>query len=193
MVVLCPRRDLNFGRPAAVAEFLQERVHWIELRVAAADPGAPPLLRALALLVQPDAQVPASTRAIRAAVRGSAQEKPLLDVIAAIVIARFSGRPLPELCAMGGITLEDLTQSAAYREIYGHGRLEGRQQGIQQGRQQGECEMALRQLRRRCGALSSIQQDRIRALPLPQLEALSEALLDFQGLADLQAWLDRAG
>ena len=86
---------------------------------------------------------------------------------------------------MGGITLEDLTQSAAYREIHGHGRLEGRQQG--------ECEMALRQLRRRCGALSSIQQDRIRALPLPQLEALSEALLDFQGLADLQDWLDRAG
>lgn len=28
-------------------------------------------------------------------------------------------------------------------------------------------------------------------LPLPVLEDLSEALLDFNSLADLQAWLDR--
>jgi len=80
---------------------------------------------------------------------------------------------------MGGITLDDITQSVAYREIYGQGRLEG------------ECEMAQRQLRRRCGTLSSAQEDGIRALPLQQLEALCDALLDFQGADDLQAWLSR--
>jgi len=42
VVVLCPNRRLNFGRPAAVAEFLRERVQWIELEPAATDPTAPP-------------------------------------------------------------------------------------------------------------------------------------------------------
>ncbi|MFM7548310.1 MAG: DUF4351 domain-containing protein, partial [Cyanobacteriota bacterium] len=53
----------------------------------------------------------------------------------------------------------------------------------------GELEITLRLLQRRCGALTPSQQARIRALPLPQLEALAEALLDFQGADDLETWL----
>ena len=34
---------------------------------------------------------------------------------------------------------------------------------------------------------------RVRALPLEKLEELGEALLDFQGSADLNAWLSAAG
>jgi predicted transposase YdaD len=101
---------------------------------------------------------------------------------------------------MGGITLEEFTQSVAYREIYGQGRLEGReegrtegrQEGRRQGRQEGELDLALRQLRRRCGELTPEQVARVRALPLERLEALAEALLDFQGAADLDAWLGAA-
>ena len=89
---------------------------------------------------------------------------------------------------MGGITLEDFTQSVAYREIFGQGRQEGRQEG----QQEGELEMALRLLRRRCGQLNPRQEERIRALPLARLEALAEALLDFQGPADLEGWLASA-
>ena len=86
---------------------------------------------------------------------------------------------------MGGITLEDFTQSVAYREIFGQGRLEGRQEG--------ELEMALRLLRRRCGQLSPKQEACLRALRLEQLETLAEALLDFEGPSDLEAWLAAAG
>lgn len=106
-------------------------------------------------------------------------------MIAAIVVTRFKGRSIPELCAMGGITLEEFTQSVAYKEIFGQGRLEGRAEG----RQEGERDLALRQLRRRCGALSPEQVARVRALPLERLEELAEALLDFQGPADLAGWL----
>jgi len=177
VVVLCPHRGLNFGRPAAVAEFLRERVLWIELEPAAADPTAPPLLRALALLVQPEEQIAASSGAIRAQVAGTAQERDLSDVIAATLISRFNGRSLSQLCAMAGITVDEFTQSVAYREIYG------------QGRQEGELEMTLRLLTRRCGTLSAEHVARIRALPLERLEALAEALLDFRGMVDLHAWL----
>jgi predicted transposase YdaD len=201
VVVICPHRGLNFGRPTAVAEFVRERVHWVELEPAAQDPSAPPLLRALALLVQPEEEVPASSAAIQAEVAGTEREKAIADVIAAIVIRRFNGRSLTELCAMGGITLEEFTQSVAYREIYGQGRQkglqeglrEGRQEGLQEGRQEGEIEMALRLLRRRCGDLSVQQVARIRALPLEKLEALGEALLDFQGVDDLNAWFGAGG
>ena len=185
VVVICPHRRLNFGRPTAVAEFVRERVHWVELELAAKDASAPPLLRAMALLVQPEEEIQASSAALQAEVAGTDREEAIADVIAAIVVTRFNGRSIPELCAMGGITLEEFTQSVAYKEIFGQGRLEGRQEG----RQEGERDLALRQLRRRCGDLSSEQVVRVRALPLERLEELAEALLDFQGPADLDGWL----
>jgi len=48
----------------------------------------------------------------------------------------------------------------------------------------------LRQLGKVCGRLPEDVADRIRGLPLPQIEALGEALLGFQSLSDLQNWLD---
>ena len=82
---------------------------------------------------------------------------------------------------MGGITLEDFTQSVAYQEIFG--------QGEARGRQEGEAAVTLRLLNRRCGPLTTTTS-RIQALPLEQLEALADALLDFQGHEDLTAWLE---
>jgi predicted transposase YdaD len=189
VVVLCPNRKLNFGRPLAVAEFLRERVQWIELEPAATDPTAPPLLRALALLVQPEAQIPASSAEIRAEVAGTAQEQELADVIAATLISRFNGRSISQLCAMGSITVDEFTQSVAYREIFGQGRQEGRQEGLQEGEAREATKVTLRLLNRRCGPLSEATTAQIQALPLEQLEALADALLDFQGPADLAAWL----
>ncbi len=90
---------------------------------------------------------------------------------------------------MGGITLEDFTQSVAYREIFGLGEERGLEKGWEQGLKTGELEITLRLLQRRCGAITPSQEARIRALPLPQLEALAEALLDFKGAGDLEAWL----
>ena len=101
------------------------------------------------------------------------------DVIAAILVSRFSGRTIPEICAMGRITVDDFTSSVAYREIFGLGR------------QAEAAALTLRQLQRRCGTLSSAQQSRIQGLPLGDLEGLADALLDFQGPQDLNAWLSR--
>jgi predicted transposase YdaD len=173
VVVLCPSRQLHFGDPAPVAEFVEQRVRWIELLSAAADPTAPALVQALALLLQSEQELPATTSALRARVAGSSSAAEIDDVIAAILVARFNGRSIQELCAMGGITLDDFTQSVAYREIFGR----------------GEAKVTLRQLARRCGPLSAEQESVIRSLPLERLEALAEELLDFEGMADLKAWL----
>ena len=48
----------------------------------------------------------------------------------------------------------------------------------------------LRLLNRRCGKLSIAQQEKVRSLPITDIENLAEALLDFKGMADLEIWLD---
>ena len=67
------------------------------------------------------------------------------------------------------------------------------QDWLAEGRQEGEAreaaKMALRQLNRRCGPLTGATTAEIQALPVEKLEALADALLDFQGPADLAAWL----
>ena len=146
------------------------------------NPTAPTLVQALALLLQSEQDLPRCSTALRARVAGSSRAAEIDDVIAAILVSRFSGRSIQELCAMGGITLDDFTSSAIYREIFGLGQ--------DQGRQAEASTLTLRLLQRRCGTLSLQQQARIQALPLAQLEALADALLDFQGAEDLAAWLE---
>jgi predicted transposase YdaD len=126
---------------------------------------------------------------IRAEAAGTSLGAEIDDVIAAILVSRFSGRTVPEICAMGGISVEDFSSSIAYREIFGLGRQEGRQEG----RQAEATALTLRQLQRRCGSLNPNQQARIEALSLSALEALADALLDFQGPEDLKAWLSGHG
>jgi predicted transposase YdaD len=109
------------------------------------------------------------------------------EVIAAILLSSFSGRFVPEICAMGRITVDDFTSSVAYREIFELGR----QEGELKGRQAEASAITLRQLQPRCGTLSPPQQARIQALSLSALETLSVALLDFQGPEDLNTWLSQ--
>ena len=58
---------------------------------------------------------------------------------------------------------------------------------------EGEVVVPLRLLNRRCGPLGEATTALILALPLQQLEALADALLDFSGPNDLSAWLSQHG
>jgi predicted transposase YdaD len=59
------------------------------------------------------------------------------------------------------------------------------------GIEKGKRALIMRQLTNRIGEVPADLSAQIAALPLPQLEALGEALLDFTNLADLQAWLSQ--
>jgi Domain of unknown function (DUF4351) len=78
-----------------------------------------------------------------------------------------------------------LRESPWYQEI----RQEGRQEDEQRGRTQEAQSLILRLLSRRVGTLSPGVEAQVRALDLPRLEALGEALLDFTGMDDLVVWL----
>jgi Domain of unknown function (DUF4351) len=58
-------------------------------------------------------------------------------------------------------------------------------------RRLGLTDLVLGQLVRRCGVLPIGLQSKIRALSINQIKALGDALLDFVGVVDLEAWLER--
>ena len=70
------------------------------------------------------------------------------------------------------------------------GMQQGLQRGLRQGRQEGERSLVLRLLNRRIGEIGRRMQNSITKLPIAQIEALSEALLDFTSTDDLKRWLD---
>jgi predicted transposase YdaD len=80
-----------------------------------------------------------------------------------------------EIDQMLGISLEE---TRVYREAKEEGRtLEARS-------------LILLLLTHRFGELPQEMRDRVESLPLATLENLGKALLDFDGLTDLQAWLE---
>jgi predicted transposase YdaD len=83
----------------------------------------------------------------------------------------------------------DITQTRFYQEVLEIGEKKGLQQGVQQGVQQGEANLTIRLLKRRCGNLTAIQEQKVRSLSISQLESLGEGLLDFQNMSDLENWL----
>lgn len=84
------------------------------------------------------------------------------------------------------LLMEDIVQeSVTYQEIWRKGEM----QGELKGEWRGELKIILRQLNRRFGSLSAVTQQRIVKLKMPQLDALSDALLDFKSKVELNDWL----
>lgn len=110
----------------------------------------------------------------------------IIEMITTIMVYKFENLNRAEVESMLGITLQE---TRVYREI----KEEGREQGREQGRTEEAANLIIRQLTKRFGELSEEARSPISSLPLPVLEDLSEALLDFSSLADLQVWLERVG
>ena len=114
----------------------------------------------------------------------------MMEMITTIMVYKFENLSRREVESMLGITLKE---TRVYREVKEEGREEGIKQGIEQGREQGleqaTLNLVIRQLTKRFGKISQKMRKSISALPLSVVEELSEALLDFQSLDDLQSWL----
>lgn len=65
----------------------------------------------------------------------------------------------------------------------------GRKEGRQEGQQVGTTALVLILLRKQLGPLSPSLRQSVKDLSLLQLRHLGEALLDFESVEDLKAWL----
>ncbi|WP_016953194.1 Rpn family recombination-promoting nuclease/putative transposase [Anabaena sp. PCC 7108] len=108
----------------------------------------------------------------------SPSSRAIIEMITTIMVYKFEQLSRREVESMLGITLKE---TRVYQEI----KEEGREEGVEEA----TVNLVIRLLTKRFGELSVEIRASISALPLPVLENLSEALLDFTCLADLQGWL----
>jgi len=185
VVVVLPHKRLHLGPaelPLQLEAFLAG-VHWLSLEELGQQPGLVPLLSLLTLPVLPKPDIPGATEQIL-------QPRPdLLEPVVSILGERFPYLTRKEIMALINLPTDHLRDTRFGQELLAEGRQEGRQEGEALGRAAEAAATAIRLLNRRCGPLSAATTTRIQALPLQQLEALTEALLDFAGANDLASWL----
>ena len=178
VVVVVPHRRLKLG-PAQLPQQLQaflDGVIWLSLEELGQQADLDPLLNLLTLPVRPENELKLSTQQIL-------ERRPdLLSAVLPMLVERFPTLTPEEIMVIAGIPTDQLLHTRAAQDLLDRGR--------QEGEAQGEAKVTLRQLNRRCGPLADVTTARIQALPLKQLEALAEALLDFGGPVDLAVWLE---
>jgi predicted transposase YdaD len=103
----------------------------------------------------------------------------IIDMLTTIIMYRFEQLSQREVELMLGITLQ---KSRAYQEI--------KEEGREEGRQEEAANLIVRILTKQFGKVPQEMGAAVSGLPRPVLEELSEALLDFASLADLQIWLE---
>ena len=84
---------------------------------------------------------------------------------------------------------EIMRESVIYQSI----RQAGKQEGLQEGLKQEALKLVMRLLRWRFGELEARIVAKVQVLSREQLEELTEALLDFSEVEDLDAWLEYPG
>jgi predicted transposase YdaD len=181
VVVVVPHRRLKLG-PAELPHQLQvflAGVHWLSLEELGQQPGLDPLVGLLTLPVLPKPEIPGATDQIL-------RPRPdLLESVLSILGERFPHFNREEIMALINLPTDHLRDTRFGQELLA----EGEARGEARGRSAEAVAVALRQLSLVCGPMSEATTSRIQALPLAQLEALAEALLDFSGPDDLPAWL----
>lgn len=168
--VIYPSRSLEQSKQYPHRSLLNgEQVHRIYLDELGDVQSLPLLVAALVLTIKPEAEAPQFARNLLI----RAEQEPLtlskrndiIDIVTAIMVYKFSTLSRAEVRAMIGINLSE----------------EPEEQTIA---------LVSRQLTRRLRQeLPESVRSQLTTLPLPILEDLSEALLDFTSLADLENWL----
>ena len=181
VVVVVPHQRLHLG-PAALPRHLRAflaDVHWLSLKELGQQPGLDPLVGLLTLPVLPKSEIPGATDQIL-------RPRPdLLESVLSILGERFPHFTREEIMALINLPTDHLRHTRLAQDWMAEGEA--------RGEARGEAKLALRQLNLVCGPLSEATTASIKALPLDQLEALTEALLHFRGHADLASWLVQHG
>jgi predicted transposase/invertase (TIGR01784 family) len=115
------------------------------------------------------------------------------ELISGFVDTYLNLNPTEEQTFQAEIDRMQLTEQEQIMEIVTSWMERGMERGIERGVEQGTRHqteaLILRQLNHRFNQIAEPVQQRIRTLSLSQLEALSEALLDFSNATDLTNWL----
>ncbi|AFW95347.1 hypothetical protein ANA_C12630 [Anabaena sp. 90] len=180
LLILLNKR-LELGSELPHRNLLNSQVERLYLEDLLHQDNLSPNLALLRLIVTPKDQAGLAARKILNSVSTEAEFQLKLDLVESILVNKFTQLTLKEIQKMLNLKEADITQTRFYQEVL--------EIGEKKGLQQGEANLTIRQLKRRCGNLTAIQEQKVRSLTIPELESLGEALLDFQNMSDLENWL----
>ncbi|MDB9310377.1 DUF2887 domain-containing protein [Aphanizomenon sp. CS-733/32] len=180
-------RSQGLGWEVPYTELLERRVTQLYLSDLRDQQELTPNLMLLQLLVTEKDKSAVIGRKLLQEADTTGEFQRRLSLIETILANKFPELTKEIIMNMLELETVDITQSRFYQEIIVEGLQEGRQKGLQEG----EANLVIRQLRRRLGELPESQCSQIKSFPVSQLEDLGEALLDFQGIDDLDDWLQK--
>jgi predicted transposase/invertase (TIGR01784 family) len=155
-----------------------DQVHRIYLNELGNIRALPIWVSLMVLTTLTEAQAPEEARYLLQRNSQQSSSQAIIEMVTTIMVYKFEGLSQKEVEIMLGTALQ---KTRVYREIKAEGRVEGREEAT--------VNLVVRQLTKRFGAISQEMRTAITNLPLSEIENLSEALLDFNNLSDLQAWL----
>jgi predicted transposase/invertase (TIGR01784 family) len=181
IVVIYPTRGIEQSNAHPYRALLDcEQVHRVYLNELGEIQQLPLGVALMVLTTVEKAQAPEEARSLLARTQQQIPDpkasRAIIEMIATIMVYRFTNLSRQEVDAMLGLQLAD---TRVYREAK------------EEGRQEGESALVVRQLKRRFGSVDEGLTARIRGLEIDRLEDLAEALLDFSELNDLVLWLNR--
>ena len=167
-----------------------DRVHRIYLNELGDIRQLPIWVALMVLTTVDESQAPTEARyLLERNISEQPSSRAIIEMVTTIMVYKFEELSQQEVETMLGITLQE---TRVYREIKAKGIKQGLMRGLLKGRKQGREQEAInlivRILTKRFGDLPEEMRVKISGLSLAALEDLSEALLDFNNLADLQAW-----
>ncbi|MDZ8034289.1 Rpn family recombination-promoting nuclease/putative transposase [Nostoc sp. DedSLP04] len=178
VVIIYPSRSLEQSQIHPHRSLLNgEQVHRIYLDELGDIRTLPLWVALMVLTTINEEQAPEQARYLLTRTRqevSSPTSRAIIEMITTIMVYKFEQLSRREVESMLGITLKE---TRVYREIK------------EEGREEATVNLVMRLLKKRFGELTPEMRSAITGLPLPVLEDLSEALLDFTSVADLQSWL----
>ncbi len=147
-------------------------------------------LALMRLTIEPPKKAPDTARYLLARsnneVRDPQTNRGIMEMVTTIMVYKFNKLSRSEVEEMLGTSLQ---KTRVYQEAKAEGEIIGEVRGQALGLNQGQRSLISLMLDRKFGKLPSRTQKAIEALELSKLEALAIALLDFQTIDDLKAWL----
>jgi predicted transposase/invertase (TIGR01784 family) len=104
----------------------------------------------------------------------------IMEMIATILVYKFTTLSRDEVNAMLNYTIDELRQTRFYQEV--------KAEGVEEGREAAFLDILFMQLQSKFGELPSKAETNVRKLTIDRLQSLSVDLLGFKTIKDLEAW-----
>lgn len=104
----------------------------------------------------------------------------IIEIVSTIMVYKFTELSREEIDAMLGFKIDELKQTRVYREA--------REEGREEGREEERREIVFMLLNHKFWELSPDNQAQIQTLDFDRLQSLSQAVLGFTDIKDLENW-----